>query len=112
MTVDLSICDFEECRLSFEYDHEHPDNTLDVVKLAPSACLEYHDGDNGCRGAVEFHTVGSSLKAFPRCVAHFDQRLDRYENSIERYADSDVPPSWFKPSWGGVNEYGERWDDY
>jgi len=34
------------------------------------------------------------------------RRLERYENSIERYADSDVAPSWFDPSYAG-----ERWNE-
>jgi hypothetical protein len=32
--------------------------------------------------------------------------LDRRENSIERWADSDVPPPWFDPTFAG-----ERWED-
>lgn len=41
-----------------------------------------------------------------RCIRHFDERLARYESSIERYAASDAVPSWFDPSYAG-----ERWDD-
>jgi hypothetical protein len=65
-------------------------------------CLEYNDD---CQGPVELHTVGSATRAWPRCRHHADQRYERYENSIERYADSDVPPSWFDPSYAG-----ESWD--
>lgn len=68
-------------------------------------CLDDY-GEGTCEGPVEFHTVGSSLRAFPRCTKHYGERLDRYENSLERYADSDVPPDWFDPAAAG-----ERWDD-
>ena len=66
-------------------------------------CLEANED---CEGPVEWCTVGSSLKAWPRCDYHFQRRLDRYEDSMERYADSDVEPDWFDPTYAG-----ERWDD-
>lgn len=68
-----------------------------------SGCLEY---GADCRGKVEFHTVGSSMKAWPRCEYHAERRLERYEHSIEKYADSVLAPDWFDPSIAG-----ERWDD-
>lgn len=72
----------------------------------PVRCLEDH-GEQTCRGPVEYHTIGSSLQAWPRCRLHFEQRLQRYEESeLERYADSDVAPDWFDPA-----DAGERWDD-
>ena len=45
-------------------------------------------------------------KSFPRCDFHQDQREQDRENSMERYADCDVAPSWFDPAYAG-----ERWDD-
>lgn len=75
------------------------------MTLARTECLDWNGG-YGCRGPVEYRTVGRALTAWPRCEAHFKARLRRYENSIERYADSDVPPSWFDPAAAG-----ERWDD-
>jgi hypothetical protein len=65
-------------------------------------CLE--SGDD-CAGPVGYHTVGRATRAWPRCEHHAALRQDRYENSIERYADSDVAPSWFDPSYAG-----ESWD--
>lgn len=62
-------------------------------------------GDGTCFGPVGYHAVPGG-NAFPRCDHHFAGRLDRYENSLERYADSDVAPSWFDPSY-----CGERWDE-
>lgn len=58
-----------------------------------------------CEGTVEYHSI-DGLSAWPRCEKHFDQRLQQYENSMERYARSDVAPSWFDPA-----DAGERWDD-
>jgi hypothetical protein len=66
-------------------------------------CLEESDE---CRGPVEYHTVGRALRAWPRCAYHQERRMERFENSIERYADSDMPPAWFDPSVAG-----EVWDD-
>lgn len=60
-----------------------------------------------CAGPVEFHSIDPGrLSAFPRCERHWSARLDRRENSIERYENSDVPPDWFDPT-----ACGERWDD-
>ena len=70
-------------------------------------CIEDY-GDGTCRGEVEYFSVDGRGKAFPRCQYHIDRRLERYNdpNSLERYAHSDVAPSWFDPTIAG-----ERWDD-
>ena len=70
---------------------DNPDEVLE--------CLEDHDGQ--CKGPVNWHTTGSRMKAFPRCDWHQERRQDRYENSMEKYADSDVAPSWFDPTYAG-----------
>lgn len=72
----------------------------------PLECLE--SGPH-CSGPVEYwHSGGSYGRSWPRCTFHGERRLDRYENSMERYAHSDVVPDWFDPSI-----VGERWgDDY
>ena len=68
--------------------------------------LECLDGPENCNGPVEMHSL-DGLNAWPRCEFHFDARMDRYEASdLERYANSDVAPSWFDPELTG-----ERWDD-
>lgn len=67
-------------------------------------CLDDH-GENTCRGPVEYHSLDGG-RAWPRCTFHFERRLERRENSLERYANSDVAPSWFDPTLAG-----ERWDD-
>ena len=77
--------------------------TTNEYELDADACVD--SPQDNCRGSVEYRSVpGGSPVA--RCVRHFDERLARYENSLERYADSDVVPSWFDPSYAG-----ERWDD-
>ena len=69
----------------------------------PLKCL--NDNDE-CQGTVDYHTTGSSMRAWPRCVWHQAKREDQYDNSMERYADSPVAPSWFDPA-----DAGERWND-
>ena len=71
--------------------------------------LECIDNPNECRGTVAYHSVDPGrATAIPRCDRHWLQRLDRRENSIEKYENSDVPPSWFDPTYAG-----EQWDyDY
>jgi hypothetical protein len=67
--------------------------------------VECLDADEDCDGPVEYHTVGRATIAWPRCRHHAQKRWERYENSMEVYADSDVPPSWFDPA-----NAGESWD--
>lgn len=79
------------------------ETTTDPYTLDDDACVDSHQ--ENCRGTVEYRSVpGGSPIA--RCVHHFGERMDRYENSIERYANSDLAPSWFDPTL-----CGERWDD-
>jgi hypothetical protein len=73
--------------------------------MEATRCLEFHRGD--CQGEVEYHSFSPGVqRAFPRCDKHWQERLDRRENSMERYADSSVAPSWFDPSYAG-----ERWEE-
>ena len=65
-------------------------------------CLE---ASEECRGPVEYQTVGRAERAWPRCAHHAELRERRHEQSIERYADSDVPPAWFDPA-----NAGESWE--
>ena len=86
-----------------DYDRTDHYEALDESATADQLeCLEDHDGK--CQGEVNWHTTGSRLKAFPRCDWHQDRRQHNYENSMERYADSDVPPAWFDPL-----DAGETW---
>jgi hypothetical protein len=65
-------------------------------------CLE---ADDDCCGAVEYQLVGRADRAWPRCQHHAQLRQERYEDSMEQYADTDVAPDWFDPSYAG-----ESWD--
>lgn len=70
----------------------------------PVECLEESPE---CRGEIAFHSVDPGrAAAFPRCEFHWEQRLDRRENSIEKYENSDVAPDWFDPAYAG-----EQWDE-
>jgi hypothetical protein len=80
--------------------------TMTIDTLTHEDCLDYRD-DGSCRGVVEYHSVDPGRTgAFPRCDQHWNERLDRRENSIERYENSDVAPDWFDTS-----ACGERWND-
>lgn len=69
--------------------------------------LECLDGYRGsCSGTVEYRHTSSFGKGFPRCEKHHAERMARRQNSIEQYADSDVPPAWFDPTAAG-----ERWNE-
>jgi hypothetical protein len=70
--------------------------------MSQHECL---DGPEGCHGPVEPRSL-DGLKWWPRCEAHWDRRLERYEGSIEQEAQSPLPPAWFDPTAAG-----ERWDE-
>ena len=68
-------------------------------------CMDEHLED--CRGPVTMHSIDPGRTgAFPRCDKHWADRLRRRENSMEKYENSDVAPSWFDPMAAG-----ERWDE-
>lgn len=74
--------------------------------LDADECLNYGADGSECEGPVDYwHSGGINGRAWPRCEKHGLQRLEDHENSMAKYADSDVAPSWFDPS-----DWGERWD--
>lgn len=86
---------------AWAYVDEH---YADVEELTAEDCLQY-DPDT-CKGEVEYFSPDGRGNAFPRCQYHIEKRMESYENSMEKYAHSDVPPDWFDPM-----DAGERWDD-
>lgn len=75
-----------------------------MTTLNEVTCLEERD-DNTCSGEVNYHSIDPGrLSAFPRCDKHWGERLQRRENSLERYENSDVVPNWFDPTYAG-----EQW---
>lgn len=50
--------------------------------------------------------LSATGRSFPRCEAHWEERLDRQAEINERYPDTPIAPSWFDPSYAG-----ERWND-
>lgn len=77
--------------------------TFEDYYLTDDACVD--SPQENCRGSVGYRCVPNGAPV-ARCVRHFDERLARYDDSLERYADSDVAPSWFDHT-----ACGERWDD-
>lgn len=69
------------------------------------ACIE---GPNGCEGAVEYRWPGYGERNWPRCEKHGDARVERQQQTHERYGhpDSACAPAGFDPL-----DAGERWDD-
>lgn len=64
--------------------------------------LECMENPAECRGDVEYHSLDPGrAKAFPRCDFHWGERLRRREGSMEIYANSDVAPAWFDPTYAG-----------
>lgn len=87
----------------FTYEPNDIDCIETEVPYELSECIEYTPGV--CRGEVQPFSprgFGGPL----RCGHHIDKRIESYENSMERYANSDVVPDWFDPNYAG-----ERWDD-
>ena len=80
---------------------------METTTLPADACIDapYGLGGGECRGTVEYRAVPGG-SAVARCEGHFERRMERWENSIEREALSDLAPSWFDPSYAG-----ERWDE-
>lgn len=62
------------------------------VEVPLEDCIEY-DPDL-CRGKVEYFGFSGpfGMSGPLRCEYHVEKRIDRRENSIEMWADSDVPP--------------------
>lgn len=79
---------------------------VDDAPLDAHACIDY---PTGCSGPVHYHAVpAANATPVARCDHHWARRLERWESSIERYEDCDVPPDWFDPTIAG-----ESWgDDY
>lgn len=66
-------------------------------------CLE--EGPD-CEGPVEYHLNPDrdDLKAFPRCEAHQQRRLERAEEHRKKYPT--IEPADFDPGYAG-----ERWEE-
>ena len=79
-----------------------------MIKLNHTDCVEFQgesltdNTDDRCDGITEYHSVDPGrAEAVPRCERHWLRRLERRENSIEKYENSDVVPSWFDPAAAG-----------
>jgi len=76
------------------------------MDIGDEMCIDFVEEDP-CKGPIEFHSVDPGrTQAWPRCEKHWAKRLARRENSMEKYENSDVVPSWFDPTFAG-----ERWEE-
>ena len=70
-------------------------------------CLDGNMAPEGCAGAVEYRMpLSGTGRSFPRCDAHWSERLDTQAGIDERYPDTPNPPADFDPTYAG-----ERWND-
>lgn len=68
-------------------------------------CLDVRRGD--CAGVVEFReSLSGTGTPIERCDYHWDKRLDKQEEHLQRFPDSSTPPAWFDPAYAG-----ESWDE-
>ena len=75
-----------------------------MTAAEPLRCLQ-HGTD--CAGTVEYRMpLSATGNSYPRCEAHWSQRLDEHERISRDYPDSPIAPSWFDESAAG-----ERWDE-
>ena len=78
---------------------------VEIPTLDASECLNFGPD---CSGEVEYRMpMSGSGRSFPRCDAHFSERLDTQMRLRRDYGvDSDVAPVGFDPYYAG-----ERWND-
>jgi hypothetical protein len=74
------------------------------VEIPITECIQYEEGV--CRGKAQ-HFSPTGLSGPIRCDYHIEKRIESYENSMERYADSDVAPDWFDSSYAGESWNGD-----
>lgn len=68
-------------------------------------CLERH-GRTPCAGQVEYRMpLSGTGRAFPRCEAHWEKRLDE-QARIQRTYGGACAPRGFDPAYAG-----EHWDE-
>ncbi len=70
------------------------------VHMIEVVCLDAGIPSIRCSGEVEFHSL-DGIKWWARCSHHWEERVQRFEGSIEREALSPSPPEWFDPTYAG-----------
>jgi hypothetical protein len=72
--------------------------------LTHQDCLDHGHGQ--CNGEVDYRMpLSGTGRAFPRCEAHWEQRLDKQEETNRKYGGV-CAPSDFDPAYAG-----EHWDE-
>ena len=81
----------------------HDQLDAELAQANREACLDYGED---CHGDVEYRLpLSGTGRAFPRCDAHWERRLDEQERISARYGGS-VAPVDFDPTYAG-----ERWEE-
>jgi len=95
----------QEFRFEYGDIHRIELEHADGRPILDDTCI---DASDECFGPVTYWNPGYGYRSFTRCDYHGTERIMRHQkdDSFERYADSDVAPSWFDPDIAG-----ERWDD-
>ena len=63
-------------------------------------CLEVSSGS--CKGTVEYRmSLSGTGQPIARCEHHWDKRLGRHDEMVERGYFNENPPSWHDPSYAG-----------
>jgi len=74
-----------------------------MEKESPECLDDY--GEGTCRGPVEYRMpLSGTGRAFPRCEAHWEERLGVQEGINRRYPQT--APADFDPAYAG-----ERWEE-
>lgn len=69
-------------------------------------CIAHDDPHTSCGGEVQEYWSRSGVTKSARCEVHWAAHNAILDGIATRYPDSDVPPSWFDPTYAG-----EHWND-
>lgn len=69
-------------------------------------CIAADDPNLACGGEVQEYWSRSGYTKAARCEVHWIRHNEILDGVARRYPDSDVPPSWFDPTYAG-----EHWND-
>lgn len=81
----------------------HDELDRELADANREACLDFGDS---CSGLVEYRMpLSGTGRAFPRCDAHWERRLDEQDKINAKYGGVCAPAD-FDPAYAG-----ERWEE-